>query len=147
MTDRWQAAQADYHEAIRLSRETGQRTELAAALAGLAWFEGRQGKEDECRAHAAESRELCVELGIGFYEIWTYAALGELELGLGRPAAAVEHFEAQEARAREIGIDDVDMSPGPELVDAYLRLGRTEDAFAAAERYESRARAKGQPWA
>jgi hypothetical protein len=30
------AAQADYHEAIRLSRETGQRTELAAALAGLA---------------------------------------------------------------------------------------------------------------
>jgi DNA-binding CsgD family transcriptional regulator len=147
MTDRWPAAQADYHEAIRLSRETGQRTELAAALAGLAWFEGRQGKEEECRAHAAESRAMCVELGVGFYEIWTYSALGELELGLGRPAAAVEHFEAQQRRAQEIGIDDVDMSPAPELVEAYLRLGRTEDASAAAKRHESRARAKGQPWA
>jgi DNA-binding CsgD family transcriptional regulator len=146
MTNRWQEAQARYHEAIRLSRETGQRTELAASLCGLAWFEGRQGKE-ECREHAAEGRELCIELGIGFYETWSDAALGELELGLGRPAAAVEHFETQERRAREIGIDDVDMSPGAELVDAYLRLDRPEDAARAADDYEARARAKGQPWA
>ena len=74
--------------------------------------------------HAAESRALCVELGIGFYELWTYTALGELELGLGRPEAAAAHFEAQESRAAELGIDDVDMSPAPELVDCYLRLGR-----------------------
>ncbi len=39
------------------------------------------------------------------------------------------------------------MSPGPALVDAYLRLGRLDDAVAAAEGYASRARAKGQPWA
>jgi DNA-binding CsgD family transcriptional regulator len=147
MTNRWQDALARYHEAIRLSQETGQRTELAASLCGLAWFEGRQGKEEDCRAHAAEGRALCVELGLGFYEIWSYAALGELELGLGSPAAAVEHFELQEGRAGEIGIEDVDMSPGAELVDAYLRLGRSEDAEQAARRYEERARAKGQPWA
>jgi DNA-binding CsgD family transcriptional regulator len=146
MTDRWQDAQARYHEAIRLSRETGQRTELGAALCGLAWLEGRQGKE-ECRRHAAEGRELCVELGVGFYEIWAYAALGELELGLSRPAAAAEHFETQERRRRELGIDDVDMSPGPELVDAYLRLGRLDEAAGAAKTYAGRARAKGQPWA
>jgi DNA-binding CsgD family transcriptional regulator len=147
MTDRWRDAQADYHEAIRLSRETEQRTELAAALAGLAWLEGRQGREDECRLHAAESRALCVELGVGFYELWSYTALGELALGLAEPATAAEQFEAEEARARDLGIDDVDMSTAPELVDAYLRLGRIEEANAAAERYEARARAKGQPWA
>jgi DNA-binding CsgD family transcriptional regulator len=147
MTNRWQEALARYDEAIRLSRETGQRTELAAALCGLAWFEGRQGKEDECRAHAAEGRELCLELGVGFYEIWSYAALGELELGLGNAAAAADHFELQERRAHEIGIDDVDMSPGAELVDAYLRLGRLDDAGRAAATYGERARAKGQPWA
>jgi DNA-binding CsgD family transcriptional regulator len=39
------------------------------------------------------------------------------------------------------------MSPEPELVDAYLRLGRAADAGAAAERYAERAYAKGQPWA
>jgi DNA-binding CsgD family transcriptional regulator len=146
MTDRWPAAEADYHEAIRLSRETGQRTELGAALAGLAWFEGRQGKERECREHVLEGQALCIELGIGFYEIWTYAALGELELGLGRPEAAVAHFELQAKRAHEIGVDDVDMSPSPDLVEAYLRLGRVEDAERATVEFESRAAAKGRPW-
>ncbi len=147
MTDRWPAAQAGYHEAIRLSRETGQRTELGAALAGLAWLEGRQGKEDECREHALEARALAVELGMGFYEIWTYAALGELELGLGRPEEAVEHFELQELRAGEIGVDDVDMSPAADLVEAYLRLGRDEDARQTAAAHASRAAAKDRPWA
>jgi DNA-binding CsgD family transcriptional regulator len=147
MTDRWADAEVDFHETIRLARETGQRTELAAALAGLAWLEARQGRDDDCRAHATESRALCVELGVGFYELWTYSALGELELGLGRPQAAVEHLEAHEVRARELGLDDVDMSAEPELVDAYLRLGRDTDAHAAAERHAARARAKGQPWA
>jgi DNA-binding CsgD family transcriptional regulator len=146
MTDRWSAAQADFHEAIRLARETGQRTELAAALGGLAWLEGRRGDEEACRAHAAEGRALCVDLGVGFYELWTYTALGELELGLGRPAEAIEHFELQRARARALTIDDVDMSPGAELVDAYLRVGRVADAGAMADSEEERARAKGLPW-
>ncbi len=35
-TDRWSAAEASYDESIRLARETGQRVELGAALAGLA---------------------------------------------------------------------------------------------------------------
>ena len=147
MSDRWPEAEADFHEAIRLARETGQRTELAAGLAGLAWFDGRRGREDDCREHAAESRALCVELGIGFYELWTYTAPGELELGLGHPDAAAVHFEAQETRAAELGIDDVDMSPAPELVDCYLRLGRLDDAHTTAAHHEARARAKGQPWA
>jgi DNA-binding CsgD family transcriptional regulator len=146
MTDRWKEARADFHEAIRLARETGQRTELAASLAGLAWLEGRQGDEEETRAHALEGRALCVDLGIGFFELWTYTALGELELGLGRPAEAIEHFEAQRARARALTIHDVDMSPGAELVDAYLRVGRVADAEAMAESEEARARAKGLPW-
>src|SRR5207253_3167460 len=64
-TEQWPAAHAGYHEAIRLARETGQRTELAAALAGLAWLEARRGREPDCRAHATEARALCSELGIG----------------------------------------------------------------------------------
>ena len=147
MSNHWSEADADFHEGIRLARETGQRTELAAGLAGLAWFEGRRGREDDCRAHAAESRVLCAELGIGFYGLWTYAALGELELSLARPDAAVEHFEAQVARTQELRIEDIDMVPAPELVDCYLRLGDLDKARAAAGDYSARARAKGQPWA
>jgi DNA-binding CsgD family transcriptional regulator len=145
-TDHWRDAAADFGETIRLARETGQRTELVAALAGLAWLEARQG-DDACRAHAAEARTLARELGVGFYELWTYSAVGELELVRGNAAGAVAELEEHETRAAELAFDDVDMSTAPELVDAYLRLGRADDAAAAAARYAERAERKGQPWA
>ena len=145
-SDRWTAGQAGYHEAIRLARETGQRTELAAGLAGLAWLEARQGREEECRGHAAEARALCARLGVGLYEIWSIAALGDLELGLGRAQSALDHLEEQRARLETLGIVDVDLSPAAELVDAYLRLGRIDDAAATTETFAMQAQAKGQPW-
>ena len=58
-TDQWAAAEVSYDEAIRLGYETGQRVEVAAALAGLAWLEARQGREAECREHAARAGEMC----------------------------------------------------------------------------------------
>jgi DNA-binding CsgD family transcriptional regulator len=146
-TDRWPAAEASYDEAIRLARETSQRTELAAALAGLAWLQARQGRETACREHATEAAALCEELGMGLYGIWTIQALGDLELGLGQPEAAAKHHEVQADTLRLRGIADVDLSPAPELVDAYLRLGRREDAIAAAADFVGAAEAKGQPWA
>jgi DNA-binding CsgD family transcriptional regulator len=146
-TDQWATAEASYDEAIRLGRETGQRVELAASLAGLAWLQARQGREGLCREHAAEAAMLCEELGIGLYAVWVEQALGDLELGLGRPAAAIEHHEAQAQALHRRGIADVDLSPAPELVDAYLRLGRDEDAAAMAADFVTEAEAKGQPWA
>jgi DNA-binding CsgD family transcriptional regulator len=144
--DAWGGATVEWDEAIRLARETGQHTELAAALAGLAWLEARQGREADCRAHAGEARELCARLGVGVYDIWASRALGELELGLGRPAVAIEHLEECERRLSVLGVRDVDLSPAAELVEAYLRVGRAADAAAAAARLESEARSKGQPW-
>jgi DNA-binding CsgD family transcriptional regulator len=146
-TDRWAAAEANLDEAIRLAEETGQRTECAAALAGLAWLQARQGREDACRANAARARELCAALGVGTFDVWAIQALGDLELGLGRPAEAIEHHEAQAAALRARRIADVDLSPAPELVDAYLRLGRADEAHAAGEEFAAAAEAKGQPWA
>ena len=45
----WSRATANYEEGIRLARETGQGTDLAMSLAGLAWLESRQGRGDACR--------------------------------------------------------------------------------------------------
>lgn len=146
-TDQWAAAETSYDEAIRLGRETGQRVEVAAALAGLAWLEARQGREATCREHAAEATKQCEELGVGLYGVWAVQALGDLELGLGRPAAAIEHYQAQADALRVRGIADVDLSPAPELVDALLRLGRDDDAAEVAVEFEAQATAKGQPWA
>jgi DNA-binding CsgD family transcriptional regulator len=146
-TDQWPAAEASYDEAIRLARETGQRTEVAASLAGLAWLDARRGREAACREHAAEAATLCEELGVGLHGVWAIQALGDLELALGRPAAAVEHYEAQDEALRQRGIADVDLSPSPELVEAYLRLGRSDDAARVAADFVARAIEKGQPWA
>ena len=146
-TDRWSAAEASYDESIRLAREPGQRVELGAALAGLAWLEARQGRAEACRAHAAQATELCDELGVDLYGAWAIQAVGDLELGLGNVAVAAAHHEALVAALHARGIDDVDLSPGPELVEAYARLGRTEEAERAAAEYAARAEAKGQPWA
>jgi DNA-binding CsgD family transcriptional regulator len=146
-TDRWAEAQAGFCEAIDLARETGQRTDLAASLARLAWLEARQGRSEQSRLHATEALSLSRELGLGVCEIWAIAALGDLELGLGRPEAALAHFAEQRAVLRSRGIADVDLSPAPELVEIYLRLGRNQEAADAAEEFERDAMTKAQPWA
>ena len=146
-TNEWASAQAAYGEGIALARETGQEVALALGLSGLAWLEARQGHEADCRAHAVEGRETCIRTGVVANELWTIAALGDLELGLGRPEEAVLHYEEWDALLRSRRIEDVDLSPGPELAETYLRLGRVDDAIAAAARHEESARIKGQPWA
>jgi DNA-binding CsgD family transcriptional regulator len=146
-TDRWADAEANLEEAIRLAEEIGQRTECAAALAGLAWLQARQGREDACRSTAARAVALCSDVGAGTYTIWAIQALGDLELGLGRPAESIPHYEAQAAELRERRIADIDLSPAPELVEAHLRLGRVDEARAASDEFTAAAEAKGQPWA
>jgi len=145
-TDRLPVAEATYREAIDLARESGQQAELAFGLAGLAWLLARHGREQDCRACAAETLQLGQDLGMRLQQIWAISALGELELGLGDAARAVTHFEQLDQLLRDIAITDVDLSPGAELADAYLRIGRTEAAQQAAARFLAAAQAKGQPW-
>ena len=145
-TDRWAAAAATYQEAIELARESGQQTELANGLAGLAWLHAHRGREQQCRACAAEALTLCHELGTGLFETWATAALGELELGLGDAARAARHFEHQQQLLRNLAITDADLSPAAELTDAYTRLGLGDEAQRAATEYMAAANTKGQPW-
>jgi DNA-binding CsgD family transcriptional regulator len=96
---------------------------------------------------ASEALALSAELGLRLAEVWTSAALGELELALGDPNRAIEVLEEQARRLHELGITDVDLSPAPQLVEAYLRLGRADDARLLAAQFAEEAAAKGQPWA
>jgi DNA-binding CsgD family transcriptional regulator len=143
----WTSAHSSYSEAITLARETGQDVQLAFALAGLGVLEARQGRESDCRAHAAEGREACIRAGLAVQELWTLTALGDLELGLGQPRAALAHYRECEELLATRGIEDVDLSQVPELTETLLHLGRADDAAAAAVDHDARVRAKGQPWA
>ena len=146
-TDHWALAGAAFQEALDLARESGQRTQLTVALAGLALLQARRGRERECRECAAEAMELSRELGMGLTQVWATAALGQLELGLGDAAAAADQFARQQDLLGQLGITDADLWPAADAADAYLRLGQDAAARAVAAEFAAVADAKGQPWA
>ena len=108
---------------------------------------GARGQEESCRAHAADAIGLAREYGRSLYEAWALAALGDLELALGKPAEAVERLTTMQGLLERLGIGDVDLSPAPELAEALVQCGRGAEAAAVAGDYRRRAAAKGQPWA
>lgn len=146
-TARWQEALAGYHEGIDLARETGLTTDLTTCLAGLAWLQARMGREQECRDSAAEALRLADAHDIHLATAWSRFALGELALALGRPGEAVAQLTAVNDLLTTTGFLDVDLAPGPELVEAFVRLGEMATATRLASDYCARADAKGQPWA
>ena len=146
-SDRWDRAEADYSEAAALARELGQTTELAAALAGLAWLEARCGRVEAAQANAAEALRLCARHHIHVMEIWARLAQADLALGLGEIETALGRYREAQSRLDELDLRDVDLSPAPEIVECLIRLGCPDQAADIAADYAVRAVAKGQPWA
>ncbi|MGD9960512.1 AAA family ATPase [Nocardioides sp.] len=146
-SDRWAEAESGYHEGIRLSRESGQTTNLGLSLAGLAWLEARQGRAEQCREHAAEAVALGERFDIVVSRVWAAWALAELDLGRGDATGALAALETVCELLELFAIEDVDMYPGAELAETLLRLGRDEEAAVVAADFLTRATLKGQPWA
>ena len=146
-TDRWALARAQYEESIRVARETTQVRWVAGSTAVLAWLDALEGREGDCRAHAAEAAELADQHELAFYRAWAMIALGQLDLGLGRAEPALARFTECEAFLDSVAINDPDLSPAPDIVDALVRLGRVEEAREVAGRYEQGAKTKGLPFA
>ena len=145
-TDHWASAEADYDEAISLSRELGYTTELAMSLAGLAWLEARLGRVEACRAHSAETLELCATWPVNTARVWAEFALGELALAAGDVPGALAVFSDLAKFLVEIDLRDPDLSPAPELAEAFLRNGDEATAQGVATSYQVAATDKGLPW-
>jgi len=145
--DRWDEAEASFHEAIDLARESGQLTELAVALSRLAQLEARRGRADSCQRHAAEALELSIGFGLGLAEIWSLTAMGDLAAAGGDVKTAVSWYERQLGALGRLGITDVDLSPAPELVELYMRTGRADEAARLAREFSKDAATKRLPWA
>lgn len=146
-SDEWALAAASYTESIRLARDTGQTTELAMALAGLAWLESRTGEGAQCRAHAEEALALCRDRAIHWGEAWALFALGDLQLVQGDAGGAATHYRSLDHLLTTRSVDDPDLSPHPELVETLLRTGESAEAARVGAEYDRAAEAKGQPWA
>ena len=135
-------------EAVQFAVETGQAMVSSIALVVLARVEARLGLDGECRAHVAAALDVARRLGVIPVENYAAAALGELELSLGHPEQAAAHL-AECVRLDikyVVGLPAV-VPSNADLVEAYVRVGRTKDAFRELETLEEHGRATGSRWA
>jgi DNA-binding CsgD family transcriptional regulator len=144
----WAAAYAAGMESIRLAEDTGQTNELTSSLVWLAQVEAVRGNEEPCRAHAARALELVDVTGAESMRHLGRAALGLLELGLGRPDETIEQLEFVErfGSGRSLGEPAVAQA-APNLIEAYLNAGRPDDAAEALAVLDERAERTGGLWA
>ena len=97
---RWAAARAHADEAVELAQDTGQLPLLAHGLAALAHIEAATGQEEACRDHVTEGLALVARLQGDAIGAYLNAALGLLELGLGRIPEAIARARGDAAHGR-----------------------------------------------
>jgi DNA-binding CsgD family transcriptional regulator len=137
----WQEGLASGSEGVSLAREMGQTTIMIDCLAELSVIEAHRGEEISCRSHCDEVEAIATKLGLGNRAAFNACVLGFLGLAIGRLEDAAASFESCARWEDEVGVHAVEAVPIPDLVEAYVRLGRIDDARAAL----ARLRAGGSP--
>jgi DNA-binding CsgD family transcriptional regulator len=120
------SAEAAASEALSLTTAAGLLYSECHSLSYLAVIEAMLGKHEECENHAQRALDLSPRVLAGAQQsARALHALGLSALVRGRVAPAIEAFE----RCRDI----MSGAPGivfwqPDLIDAYIRAGRIDDA-------------------
>ena len=125
-------------EGLGLARELGQSNIVAAFLVVLARVEALRGAEDAFRERAVEARTLLGAAGMALPLEQLASSEGLLALGLGRLEQAVDTLGASTLRVEEMGVFDRDAMPEPDLVEALVHLGRSDEARAVLEGWRGR---------
>jgi len=142
------SAHAAAAEASQLAVETGQAAVASYSLVTLARVEALRGLESECRAHVAAAVEAARPLGVISVDNYAASVLGLLELSLGHPERAGAHLEECARLETEYGVGLPTVVPwNGDLIEAYVRVGRTGDAIRELEKLEHQGRETGSRWA
>ena len=125
----WDSADELTLETIRLAGETAQPLMEGFALSTRARLTAARGHDEESRAAALAALEIAESRGVTTGLRFVRAALGFLHLGLDRVDEAVAELEAAERLVDGSGHDEPTIVPwAPDLVEAYARQGRLDDA-------------------
>ena len=144
---RWAAARAGAAESVELAQDTRQLPLLAHSLGALAHVEAAMGQDEECRRHVADGLALVARFQGDATGAYLTAALGLLELGLGRIAEAISVLEDTQRTADRLGMQPSLVMSTPDLVEAYARAGRRAEAQDLLDGFEARGRRTGARWA
>jgi len=140
----WDCADSSTLEAVRVSRDTGQTIWYGYALSIRARLTAARGMEHEATRLAQAAITLAEAAGIPTGHRFARAALGFLHLGLGRVAEAISELETVERLVADSGLEEPMLVPwAPDLVEAYARAGRTEDASRVLAMLERQAASAG----
>jgi DNA-binding CsgD family transcriptional regulator len=140
---RWALALADATESASLAAAFEQLHARGLAVACQARVAACLGREGACRAAAAEAAEIGRRLGGEGSPIsaWGSPALGLLELGRGRPDAAIPHFEVVRRTFARGGLRDPSVVlTGGDLVECLVRAARRADAENSLSAFQDLAR-------
>ncbi|AGZ43287.1 AAA family ATPase [Actinoplanes friuliensis] len=136
-TGRWHDARVSAAESLRLASETRQ-----ADLYGL-FFAGRldavQGRPDDCRRRVERTMSVAGRLGVDCMALYTGHELGLLALSEGDTSTAIARLEEVRALPVVAHIHDPAVVPWVfDLVEAYIRDGRTDAARELLDELEDR---------
>lgn len=126
---------ADAGEAVELGEQLGYVADTAYGEEMLAWQSAARGLHDDARAALQRARELVVRAGTAPFAAHHAITAAFCALSAGDAARAVTLLEERMAADGGIGAGGEPLGVAPTLVEAYLALGRTDDATALAERF------------
>ena len=124
------SAEANAERGMKLAGELG--LDAGVALGSLTLVSAMRGDEDRCRAAAERAYSLAEARRMRIVSASADWALGLLDLGLGRPADALQHLLALIGAGGHPGIL---LWATPDLVEAAVRAGRAEICGPLLERF------------
>jgi DNA-binding NarL/FixJ family response regulator len=133
-------------EGLGLAREADLVNAGIAYLASLAWSAAVRGKDEECRAHAAEVAQSVHANGLANANTVAEWAVATLDLATGRPEETITRLTALAAAPVGVLQPFFVLMFTPDLVEAYVRCGRTEDAHAAFAVLDAFAQPEAPAW-
>ena len=147
-TGDWRAAEREIAESVAIAEESEQGGPLSIGLVIAARIHAARGHEATARSAVDRGMAVALPVGYGSTIVWGHATLGFLELGLDRVSEAIEQLEETERLAELAGLEEPVVVPWEsDLVEAYSRAGRADDARRIHRRLAERARASGTPLA
>lgn len=135
-------------DGLELSERAGIDYFASLNLVTLATVDALQGREESCRSLVARALEKAPDRGFDSQRLSAHLALGVLEASLGRHEKVLAELEPIQERIRASGLGELSLYPcQPDLVEAYVRLGRIERAVEVLDWFERQAELTGRKWA
>ncbi|MEV4423331.1 LuxR C-terminal-related transcriptional regulator, partial [Patulibacter sp. NPDC049589] len=134
-------------EAVALGQDTRQTVLVGLAAAILAQTEAALGREPACREHVALAHRIADETGSVMTGLIADAALGALELCLGRLEPALAALDRCARTAARTGQTEPNVIRWQgDRIEVLARLGRTEEAAADLAVLVGHAEVAPTPW-